>query len=111
MRLGSETGSLINHFLAKNIKAPEAGMGATVCGWTDRYPATIVKVTRTQVHIQYDNYKRTDNNGICESQDYEYSPNPKGSVVVFRMTKRGLRDTCGNYLSVGERERYFDFSF
>ena len=111
MRLGTETGSLINHFLAKNGVIPEIGMGATICGWTDRYPATIVKITATQVHVQIDNYTRVDNNGMSESQDYEYSPNPDAPIRIFRKTKKGLKNACGDYLSIGRRERYYDYSF
>lgn len=111
MRLGTETGSLVNHILSRSGVPAEIGMGATICGWTDRYPATIVKVTPTQVHVQEDDYKRTDNNGISESQEYEYFRNENSRVQIFRKTKRGLRDKNGSYLSVGTRERYYDFSF
>jgi len=112
MRLGAETGSLINHLMAKGGAAPEVGMGATICGWTDRYPATVVKVTKTQVHVQEDNAKRIDDRGYyTEQQDYEYTRNPDAYVQVFRLTKRGLRAKNGNYLSVGHRNRYNDPSF
>ncbi len=112
MRLGSETGSLINHLMAQSGAVPEIGMGATICGWTDRYPATIVKITKTQVHVQEDNYKRIDNRGYyTEDQEYEYSRNPDAYVQIFRMTKRGLRSKSGNGLSIGHRNRYNDPCF
>lgn len=111
MRLGSETGSLINHLMARGGAKAEVGMGATILSWTDRHPATIVKVTASQVHVQRDNYKRIDNNGMSECQEYEYTPNPNASVEVFRVTKKGLKNKSGNYLSIGEREKYYDFSF
>lgn len=111
MRIGSETGSLMNHLMAGGRIEPAVGMGATILCWTDRHAATIVRVTRCQVHVQYDNAKRTDENGMSECQTYAYTPNPNGAVVVFRKTKRGWRSRCGNGLLVGERCHYHDFSF
>ncbi len=111
MRLGTETGSLINHIESRFAQpTPEVGMGATILGWTDRYPATIVKVTPCQVHVQEDFAVRTDSNGMSESQEYEYSPNPKAHVEIFRKTKRGWR-SGSRCLSIGRREKYYDFSF
>ena len=111
MRLGSETGSLNNWMMAQYGVDPEIGMGATILGWTDRYPATIVKVTPTQIHVQRDLYRRIDKNGMSEIQQYEYEEDRQAPVEIFRKTKRGLRDKAGHYLSVGERERYYDYSF
>lgn len=111
MKLGTETGSLINHIMARGSVMPEIGMGATICGWSDRYPATIVKITKTQVHVQHDDYKRIDSNGMSEQQEYEYTRNTNGPVIVFRLSRGGLRSKSGNYLCVGRRERYYDFSF
>lgn len=43
MKLGRETGSLINHLLSHSKEpAPAVGMGATILGWSDRHPATVV---------------------------------------------------------------------
>ncbi len=93
MKLGTETGSLINHIMARGSVMPEIGMGATICGWSDRYPATIVS------------------NGMSEQQEYEYTRNTNSPVTVFRVSRGGLRSKSGNYLCVGRRERYYDFSF
>ena len=112
MKLGTETGSLINHLMSRSGIKAEPGMGATILMWTDREPATIVKVTPTQVHVRCDSYKRTDNRGyFTEDQDYEYEEVPANPVVIFRLTKRGLRCKSGNYLRVGQREAYRDPSF
>lgn len=110
MKLGTETGSLINHFSVGGCR-PEIGMGATILGWSDRYPATIVKITNNQIHVQADHYKRVDKNRASEDQEYEYIPNPEASIIVFRLTKRGFKSVSGYYLSIGERERYYDFTF
>jgi len=42
-KLGTDTGSLVNYMYMSgmNRTQPEVGMGATICGWSDRYPATI----------------------------------------------------------------------
>ena len=112
MKLGSETGSLINHLMSRSGIKAEPGMGATILGWTDRYPATVVKVTPTQVHVRFDKWKRTDSNGpFTEDQEYEYEEVPTNPIVIFRLTKRGLRSGNGEYLRVGERDRYEDPSF
>jgi len=112
MKAGSETGSLINHVYSRSLTpAPEAGMGATILAWTDRYAATIVKVTPQQIHVQRDIPTRVDTNGMSEAQEYTYAPNPEASIEVFRATKRGWRNRAGNGLLVGKREEYYDFSF
>lgn len=112
MRLGSETGSLMNHlFTGPGQIEPAVGMGATICCWTDRHAGTIVKVTRCQVHVQLDVATRTDSNGMSECQTYSYSPNPNGGVTVFRKTKRGWRSKNGYGLLIGSRREYYDYSF
>lgn len=130
MRLGTETGSLMNHLMA-NVVAEEIkiGVGATVLGWTDRSPATVIGVERKgksiYVTVQYDNYKRTDSNGMSESQEYEYTPDPEGATRTFRstngggwvtvvfnsVTNRWSKSMSGCGLVIGQRERYNDFSF
>lgn len=130
MRLGSETGSMVNHLQSRMVKGqptPEVGMGATLLSWTDRNPGTIIKVETIgkflYVHVQDDLYKRTDNHGMSEDQDYEYTPNPNGPVRVFRIKEGGMwqavykNPDTGRWvkgsggLFIGKRERYYDFSF
>lgn len=109
MNLGTETDSFVNHVMAGGTR-PQVGMGATILMWADRTPGTIVKITPTQIHVQEDDYTRTDNNGMSESQAYEYRRNPGNIIRVFRRTKHGYR--CkGMGLHIGNRERYYDFSF
>lgn len=113
MKLGRDTGSLVNHLLTSNRPDFPAtvGDGATICYWTDRSAATVVKVTRTQVHVQEDAAIRTDANGMSESQSYRYEPRPEGPVIVFRKTKRGWRAARGGSLVLGVRNAYHDYSF
>ena len=131
LTLGKQTGSLVNHIMSRqvlNAPVPTIGMGATKLSWTDRYPATIcsveIKNGVTIVGVQEDNYHRTDNNGISESQEYEFTPNPDARIEYFRTGKNGTwepiyknaetgrwkKGGCGG-LKIGERDRYYDFSF
>lgn len=134
MKLGTETGSLINHLHARGTRGqptPVVGMGATLLLWTDRNPATIVAVTDRKdggwdIVVQEDNYKRTDKNGFSESQTYEYTPNPEGYRSHFRFepavgrwqqmrlnpeTGRLNKVKGGVGLRIGEREKYWDPCF
>lgn len=114
MKLGTETASLTNYMMSGTVGAPTpvVGMGATILMWTDRYAATIVKVTPTQIHVQRDIAKRIDKNGMSETQNYEFTTDPTASVEIFRKTKSGYRMTGGGAsLRIGERDEYHDFSF
>jgi hypothetical protein len=105
-------GSLTNHLMAGSKQVePKVGMGATICCWSDRHAATIIKITECQIHVQEDIATRTDSNGMSESQTYDYSPNQDGAVIVFRKTKRGWKSKCGNGLLIGTRKHYYDYSF
>lgn len=132
MRLGTQTGSLINHLEARATigqPTPEVGMGVTMLGWTDRSPGTIFSVQRigrsTIIEVRADDYKRTDSNGMSEGQEYTYTTNPQGHAQYFRakdedaewVSVRKSRET-GRWvktgrtgLRIGQRERYYDFSF
>lgn len=111
MKLGSETGSLINHVMAKESLKPEIGMGATILCWTDRHAATIIKITPKSVTVQRDKATRTDKNGMSENQDYTYERNENGAIEIFRLTKRGWRNKSGEGLRIGTRREYYDYSF
>lgn len=95
----------------------QVGVGCTLLSWTDRTPATIVDVDPKGrwIKVQEDNYKRIDCNGMSDSQDYEYSPNPNGSITTYKkarngkFTHNGKNDGTG--ILIGVRERYFDYSF
>lgn len=132
MRLGTETNSLVNNLLSRAVigqPEPFEGMGATLLGWTDRYPATVVQVCKNkageviEIAVQEDDAKRIDENGMSECQEYEYSRNPDGTCYRFKKDKKGMwREirmgekgrmvfTGGRGLRIGDREKYYDFSF
>jgi len=130
MKLGTETGSLINHVMSREVTedgkpvAPFAGMPATILLWSDRDPATVISFDGKILKVQEDNAVRIDCNGMSESQNYEYSENEDGSIYCFRRDKRGFwkevvfnsetkryNKTDGAGLRLGEREKYYDYSF
>jgi len=130
MKLGSETGSLINHLMAGEISdVPKVGDGATLLLWTDRHAATAIDVDTSGknpvITVQRDHAKRTDNNGMSESQVYEHTPDPDGIKSVFRLDPKQkswrqlIRNEKGNLVfaksdllvSIGARNEFHDFSF
>ena len=119
MRLGSQTGSLVNHLMSGHVggPVPVIGMGATILCWTDRHAATVVRVSPSgkTVWVQQDHAKRTDDNGMSEVQSYEYTPNPEAPMKMFRLGKHGWREAGsrgkGNGLALDVRRQYHDFSF
>lgn len=126
LKYGTQTGSLINHVLSQESCVPQIGMGATILSWTDRHPATVIGWDEKKmiVTIQADKYTRVDQNGMSDCQDYEFTADPtgpiyhyrwrdkKGWIEIFRNkeTGRWVQSTRGG-LTVGRRERYYDFSF
>jgi hypothetical protein len=128
MKLGTETGSLVNHVMSTSpIKVPKIGDGATILSYTDRKPATVIKVEVKNkvvfVDVQDDDYKRIDNNGMSDSQDYKYTTNTEASISHFRIRNNEIQEIrknteTGRWLKVGKggvffgkREKYHDFSF
>lgn len=112
------TNSLTNAIMAScKQPKPEIGMGATIIMYTDRYAATILAVTRQGVYITEDIVTRTDKNGMSESQDYTYAPNPIAKMQVFtlrktgRYVRRGEPMRGGTHLVIGTRDHYIDPSF
>jgi hypothetical protein len=111
-------GSLNNLLLAGSAsQAPAVGMGATILGWTDRYAATIVEVSKTKhrVGVKRDKVKRLDSNGQSESQRWLCVPDPNNPVEYFSRRKDGSYAAVGSRsacrLRIGERNHYYDFSF
>lgn len=96
---------------------PTVGMGATYSVGSDRYAFTVIRIlSPTRIVLQQDNYKRTDNNGLSESQEYEYTPNPDGRVVTVSLRKGdkwvevGMPKQSSGYW-LGKRRTYLDPSF
>ncbi len=125
MKLGSQTGSLVNHIYSRTAGVePEVGMGATICMWSDREAATIVEVGKNYLVTQVDEAVRVDNNGISESQTYVFTPNPNSYKQYWKKNKDGLykmahhnengrlvMSGASTHLHIGERAKFYDFSF
>lgn len=94
---------------------PEIGMGVTINGWSDKHAGTIIEVLRNgrSIVIQADTAIRIDNNGMSESQEYTYQPNPQGSITVATLRQDGSYRVKGgsSIVSLGFRREYYDYSF
>lgn len=93
---------------------PYVGMGATQFVGSDRYPYTVIEVTdRDHVVVQRDQYKRTDSNGLSESQEYEYTSDPQGQThsIVYKDHYWRERKHRDNVFQVGSRRAYRDPSY
>jgi len=115
----------------------KVGLGGTEHRWSDRRPYTVCVVHKNWknkgyeiIGVQEDDAKRTDSNGMSESQTYEYSPNIENVVHYLKSetieTQNGLRklyqpvrwnpktnrwNKGGNAVTLGSRNYYYDFSF
>ena len=110
------SGSLINWIMAGSKEEPVVGKGCTLLYFSDRYPGTIIDVRKTPkkivIQVQEDHAKRIDNNGMSENQEYEYSIDPNGRISKFTFYKSTWKSSDGpSGICIGERDRYYDFSF
>jgi len=117
LKLGTQTGSLINHVIscAKSI-TPEVGMACTILMWSDRHAATIIEVSPKKIVVQDDIATRTDSYGMSDCQSYDYTPNPEGAKSTYTLRKNGkwVREgdsIKGQQVAIGERDHYYDYSF
>ena len=105
---------------ARSTVKPVVGMGVTETMWSDRAPYEIIAVKDDRhITVRAMNYKRVDNNGFSECQEYEYTSNPNGYVCnlyrnnkgrwVRRVGRNGVDNSSG--WVVGRMERYYDFTF
>lgn len=133
MKLGTQTGSLVNHVMthgATHAHDIEVNTGATICLYTDRHAGTIIKTFNhgksSFIVWQRDTAVRVDNNGLSDAQKFEYKSDPNGSTRTFRydekkeMWREVIRDEhSGRWRLTGSstgiilnsRDEYFDFSF
>lgn len=133
MKLGTQTGSVINHLHSRAvIGQPESvvGMGATMLLWSDRRACAITNVQQARgkliVTVQRDHATVVAGSSHDGSAEYSYAPNPRGGehhfrreddgrwqqVVINRKTGRwGKVDGGGRGLRIGERDEYLDPSF
>tara|TARA_Y100000034_G_C6866253_1_gene394840 strand:- start:8 stop:313 length:306 start_codon:yes stop_codon:yes gene_type:complete len=91
----------------------KVGDGATMGVGSDCYPYTVVEIKSPRcIIVQSDNYTRTDKNGLSESQEYDYSPNPQGGKVTLtlrsndRWVRKGESMRGGSRWTIGSRRAY-----
>lgn len=137
MKLGSQTGSVINHLQSRETKGqpdPQVGMGATMLMWSDRRPATIISVERYDtahydklIFLTLDRYTVVSGSVQDGSAVYEYETDTTGTEHIFVRSKKdgawveaftnvetgrlNARKGEGAGLKIGVRERYYDPSF
>lgn len=94
---------------------PEVGMAATIQIGSDSYPATVIQVTRNgkRVVVQEDLSTRIDNNGMSDSQQYQYQIDLTGTIYIATLRKDGTYRVTGGKLPIhlGSRRKYHDYSF
>jgi len=98
-----------------NKPKPYIGMGVTINYHSDKDPGTIVDISPSgkTIYIQEDNAIRVDHNGMSEVQEYMYHPNPDGEITKATLRKNGEYrvSKSNNYITVGVRRKYYDYSF
>ena len=112
-------GSLQNRMMERGkMPEPQVGMGATECFYSDRKPYEIIEVKDARhITVRALDYKRIDDYGMSDCQDYEYISNPENPTAELFLTKQGewrqrygRRLGCNRFI-IGYAERYYDFSF
>lgn len=114
--MSRQYGSLYNTIINSSV-VPAIGMGATEICWTDRHPYEIIAIKDPRhISVRLMDYKRTDDLGPSESQEYEYTSNEGNPTKELFFTHRGVwRErngrALGNKFVLGVMEEYYDFTF
>ena len=112
-------GNLTNR-IAETVQPaiPVVGMGVTILMHSDRLPATVTNIlSEKRIIIQEDTAMRLDNNGQSENQEWAFSSDLNGRQHTVSLRKNGTwviqggSMHNGTIISVGERDKYYDFSF
>lgn len=93
------------------MAALQPGDGACYSIGSDRYAVTVIKRTPATITVQMDHARNVG--GPYPAQDWEFTPNPDGTVMVFTRRKDGgYRAKGGNcgFLRAG-RDHYMDPHF
>lgn len=98
-----------------NNPLPEVGGGVTICHWSDCSPATIIKISANghKITIQEDKSRRLDKNGMSDCQEYEYTPDPEGTIHVAYLRHDGTYrlPRSKTRVSLFGRRKFHDYSF
>lgn len=133
MKFGTQTGSLVNHFMANTVTSEiKVGTPATFLSWSDRHPGTVIKVFEkgayTYLNVRCDRVEYHEDGAmsndfggkfdIIAGDDEHYrifrfkTDGSSGfeSVTINPDTGRYIKLNTGG-LTVGTREYYYDPSF
>ena len=127
MKLGTQTGSLMNHIMSNTVTSEIAvGTPATFLSWTDRHPGTVINVFEkgayTYLEVRHDKVvyheDRSGNFDIVDGEDQFFSTfrfktdNTSGFEKVSKNPETGRYNKLNvGGLTVGTREYYYDPSF
>lgn len=127
MKLGTQTGSLINHIMSNTVSSEiKVGMGATFLSWTDRHPGTLIdkfeKGAYTYLKVRHDvvdyHDDRSGNYDIVDGEDTNFSMFRFKSNGTSGFQKVGINPDTGRFiklgdggLALGRREYYYDPHF
>lgn len=111
-------GSLENRIAERHSNKPEIGMGATEYCWSDRHAYEVVAIKDDRhITVRRLDYKRVDENGMSDSQDYEFYSNENNRTCELFLTKQGTwkerigRSLGCNIFGIGVAREYYDYSF
>lgn len=93
----------------KETIKPEVGMGATLCYPSDRYPYTIVSVSKSgyKIVIQADTAVVTKPmKQYGDPVEYRYERNPQGRMMSAFRNQRGVYKASGITVHIGDRRKY-----
>ena len=95
---------------------PTVGTPGFYTSGSDRYPCTVVSVSRSghRIVVEQDNQKVVSGSGQDGSAKYEFSRNPGGPNRVYTRRQDGsYRGAGGSYsrLVLGEWDAYYDPHF
>lgn len=110
----------------------KVGMGATISGWSDSHPCTIVSISKSgkKITVQMDKATLSPDFkpeiilggflGHCVNQDeqnYTYEKNPDGEIRSFSLRNNlqwvevGQKINQGASLNIGLRRKFHDYNF
>ena len=127
MKLGTQTGSLINHIISNTVNGEIAeGTHATLLSWSDRHPATIIKVFEKGVYTYLHARRDVVEYHKDQSGKFDIVDGSDDNYLTFRFKTDGssgfqkvrINPESGRYakigdggLAVGAREYYYDPHF
>ena len=102
----------------RNFIIPVVGEGVTIGIGSDRYPATIIEVSKNlkKIVVQYDIATPAPDCDIYSNQNWVITSDPNGRTRTYTWRKRGvwveLRQAHAvGYLSLKGRSKYINPSF